>query len=294
MSVQLSLLNTALCFALAGAVMALSTYVTLWVGVLSFGTVAFAAAGGYAGTYLATTAGFGLWPALLAGGVAGGIFGAIVSPLVMRLASHWLALATVALLLITRVAVVNLEGVTGGSQGEVVPFVPSLGEAIAVVAICSLLIARLARSRFGTAAAAVREDPVVAGTLGVSVHKVQIIAMIISGAIGGVGGVLQAGFLQYIDPDTFYVALAAAVLASVVLGGAYHWAGAIIGAMVFTGLPTYVGQYISEGQSIASGVLLLVIMIWVPGGLIDPLRWRRMKERRRARETGTAPVGAGA
>lgn len=286
MSAQLSLLNTALSFALAGAVMALSTYVTLWVGVLSFGTVAFAAAGGYAAVYLGTTAGLGLWPALAVGAVGGAALGAIVSPLVLRLASHWLALATVALVLITRVAAVNLERFTGGSQGEIVPFIPSVWEAIAVLAIASLLVARLAHSRFGTAAAAAREDPVVAETLGVSVPRVQVIAMIVSGALGGLGGVLQAGFLQYIDPDTFYVTLAAAVLASVVLGGAYHWAGAIIGAMVFTGLPTYVGQYVNEGQSIASGILLLIIMIWVPGGLIDPLRWRRRKERRRARAHG--------
>lgn len=215
-------------------------------------------------------------------GLGGGVLAAVAGLLLIRLADHWLALATVALILVTRVIVVNAGDLTGGSMGEVVPVEVHLWQCVLVLGLACLFLARLARSRFGTAAVATREDPTAAKTMGVPVRRIQVAAFVISGVLGGLGGVLQAGLLRYIDPDTFYIDLAVTVIACVVLGGAYHWFGSVIGAVVFTGLPVYVNQFIGQGQSIINGILLLVIMIWVPGGLIDPLRWRRLRERRRA------------
>ncbi|NYD47630.1 branched-chain amino acid transport system permease protein [Actinomadura luteofluorescens] len=280
MGTQLTLLTSAVEFALAGALLALSTYVTLWAGLLSFATVSFAAVGAFTATHLMSSAGLGLWPSLAAGGIGGGVLAGAAGVLLIRLADHWMALATVALILVTRVIVVNLGDLTGGSAGEVVPAEVHLWELVLVVAVACLLLARLARSRFGTAAVATREDPTAAATMGVRVRRVQVAAFVISGVLGGVAGVLQAGLLRYIDPDTFYIDLAVTVIACVVLGGAYHWFGSVIGAVVFTGLPVYVNQFVGQGQSIINGALLLVIMIWVPGGLVDPLRWRRLRERR--------------
>ncbi|MGI5417792.1 branched-chain amino acid ABC transporter permease [Actinomadura luteofluorescens] len=280
MGTQLTLLTSAVEFALAGALLALSTYVTLWAGLLSFATVSFAAVGAFTATHLMSSAGLGLWPSLAAGGLGGGVLAGVAGVLLIRLADHWMALATVALILVTRVIVVNLGDLTGGSAGEVVPAEVHLWELVLVVAVACLLLARLARSRFGTAAVATREDPTAAATMGVRVRRVQVAAFVISGVLGGVAGVLQAGLLRYIDPDTFYIDLAVTVIACVVLGGAYHWFGSVIGAVVFTGLPVYVNQFVGQGQSIINGALLLVIMIWVPGGLVDPLRWRRLRERR--------------
>jgi branched-chain amino acid transport system permease protein len=293
MGQQLTLLSTATEFALAGAVLALSTYMTLWVGLLSFGTVAFAAAGAFAATHLMSSVGLGLWPALIVGGIGGGAAAAVAGLLLIRLSSHWVALATVALILVTRVVAVNLGGLTGGSQGEVVPVEVHLWQLVVVLALACLVLARLARSRFGTAAVATREDPTAAATMGIPVRRVQLAAFVISGVLGGVGGVLQAGLLRYIDPDSFYIDLAVTVIACVVLGGAYHWFGSVIGAVIFTGLPVYVNQFVGQGQSIINGVLLLVIMIWVPGGLVDPLRWRRRREHHRpqlAAEVAPEPV----
>ncbi|MGI5229829.1 branched-chain amino acid ABC transporter permease [Actinoallomurus sp. CA-142502] len=285
MGQQLTLLISAAEFALAGAVLALSTYMTLWAGLLSFATVSFAAVGAFFATHLMNSAGLGLWPALLVGGLGGGVVAAVTGLLLIRLAGHWLALATVALILVTRVVVVNLGGLTGGSQGEVVPVEVHLWQLIVVLGVACLILARLARSRFGTAAVATREDPTVAATMGIPVRRVQAVAFVISGVLGGVGGVLQAGLLRYIDPDSFYIDLAVTVIACVVLGGAYHWFGSVIGAVVFTGLPVYVNQFIGQGQAIIDGALLLIIMIWLPGGLVDPLRWRRLRDGRRPAPT---------
>lgn len=284
MNADLVLLQSATMFAMAGAVLALSTYVTLWAGLLSFATVSFAAIGAYTSTWILTNTQLGLVMAVLAGVVASTVFGLITGRLFLRLSSHWLALATVALVLITRVFVVNLGHFTGGSAGEVVP--ESLGPwqmTLLLVVVCAVLFL-LKRSKFGTAADTTREDRGVAAALGVPVGRVHVLAFGLSGGIGAVGGVMLASRLSFIGPDTFYVDLSMTVIASVVLGGAFHWLGSVIGAAVFTGLPIYISQYISQGQSIINGLLLLAIIIWLPDGLIDPIRWRRIQAKRRRPE----------
>lgn len=285
MNPNLVLLQSATMFAVAGAVLALSTYVTLWAGLLSFGTVSFAAVGAFLSTWLLTNTGIGLPLAILISAAASGLIGLIVGRLFLRLSSHWLALATVALVLITRVFVVNFGDWTGGSAGEVVPeSMPWWQLTVLLVIVCAVLSA-LKRSKYGIAANTSREDPNVAAALGVPLVRIRVIAFGLAGTIGGVGGVMQASQLRYIGPDTFYVDLAVTVIASVVLGGAYHWFGSVIGAVVFTGMPVYISQFITQGQSIINGILLLAIIVWLPGGLIDPIRWRRFQAKRRARHS---------
>jgi branched-chain amino acid transport system permease protein len=279
---NLALLESAVMFAMAGAVLALSTYVTLWTGLLSFSTVSFAAVGAFASTWLLSHTGMGLALSLLISAAGAGIFGLIVGRVFLRLSSHWLALATVALVLITRVFVTNLGPVTGGSAGEVVPESLALWQMLLLLVIVGAVMAALKRSKFGVAADTCREDPSVAAALGVPVDRIRVISFGLSGAIGAVGGTMQASQLSYIGPDTFYVDLAVTVIACVVLGGAYHWFGSVIGAVVFTGLPVYISQFITSGQSIINGVLLLAIIIWLPGGLVDPVRWRRLRAKRRS------------
>jgi branched-chain amino acid transport system permease protein len=292
MNPELVLLQSATMFAMAGAVLALSTYVTLWTGLLSFATVTFAAIGAFGSTWLLTNTDLGLGLAILISAGAAGLFGLVAGRLFQRLSSHWLALATVALVLITRVFVVNLGDYTGGSAGEVVPVSMSMWQMFLLLVIVCAALFLLRRSKFGVAADTTREDPDVAAALGVPVARIKIIAFGLGGAIGAVGGVMQASQLSYIGPDTFYVDLSVTVIASVVLGGAYHWFGSVIGAVVFTGLPVYISQYISEGQSIINGALLLVIIIWLPGGLVDPVRWRRLREKRRSTSGKAPPTGS--
>ena len=291
MNPTLVLLQSATMFAMAGAVLALSTYVKLWAGLLSFATVCFAAIGAYGSIYLYNETGLGLWGSVLVGAIASGVLGLIVGRVFLRLSSHWLALATVALVLITRVFVVNLVDYTGGSQGQVVPYTMSAPQMAVVLALVCLLMWALRRSKFGLAADTVREDPDVAAALGVPVARIKVVAFGISGFVGGIGGAMQASKLSYIDPNTFYVDLSVTIIASVVLGGAYHWFGSVIGAAVFTGMPVYISQYITAGQSIITGALLVAIIIFLPGGLIDPLRWRRLMERRRSRAAGPPADG---
>jgi branched-chain amino acid transport system permease protein len=149
-----------------------------------------------------------------------------------------------------------------------------------------LVFHRLSVSWYGIAARAVREDPAVASSLGVAPRQIQTIAFLISGAFGGLGGMLLAMVLQFVSPDTYFVNIAFTMIAAVVLGGSYHWVGAIVGAAVFTALPVITQAIVPAVQEVANGVVLLLIMIFLPRGLIDP---RAIRLRRTARtDTGTA------
>ena len=130
-----------------------------------------------------------------------------------------------------------------------------------------------------------REDPAVAASLGIAPRRIQTIAFVISGAVGGLGGMLLALMLQFISPDTYFVNIAFTMIAAVVLGGSYHWIGAIIGAAVFTALPVVMQTFLPAIQDVANGVALLLIMIFLPRGLVDP---RAIRLRRAARATGAS------
>lgn len=262
----------------AQALFALSTFVALWAGMLSFAAVAFGALGGFAAARIDVDHGIPFILSLLIGAAVGGVAALVLSLVLLKLESHWMALATLALILITRVLVLNLPSVTGGSTGMSVPGKANDWWLVGVLLVVGWSLSRLRHSRFGMAATAVREDPNVAAASGIDIGAIRRSAFVASGVLGGLGGVFLANFLRYISPDTFYISLAFTMIAAVVLGGAYHWSGAILGALVFGLLPEFLRVYLAEGDEIVNGFVLLVVMVFLPRGLIDPRRLRSRKD----------------
>lgn len=266
--------ESTLAFAVVNAFFALSTFAVMSTGILSFATVAFAAVGGFLGVQLLNVLGLPLWLVLPASALGGCAASLLVSVVFLRLESHWLALASLALILITRILVLNAPALTGGVNGLGVPLEVPLWLLALLLALTAVVFWRLSASWYGVAARAVREDPAVASSLGIAPKRVQLVAFAISGAVGGLGGVLLAMVLQFVSPETYYINIAFTMIAAVVLGGSYHWAGAIVGALVFTALPVIMQAVVPQVQNIANGVALLLIMIVLPRGLVDPRAWR--------------------
>ena len=261
-------------FAMVNAFFALSTYAVLSAGILSFATVTYAAAGGFLGTQLALQAHLPPLLVLPAAALAGAALAYIIALIFLRLESHWMALASLALVLITRVVALNATPITGGVYGLSVPLFFPFSALVGLLAITALVFWRLSNSWYGIAARAVREDPAVASSLGIAPRRIQTIAFVISGAAGGLGGMALALMLQFLSPDTYFINIAFTMIAAVVLGGSYHWAGAILGAGVFTALPVIAQAVLPEFEKVLNGVALLLIMIFLPRGLIDPRFWR--------------------
>jgi len=266
--------ESTLAFAVVNAFFALSTFAVMSTGILSFATVAFAAVGGFLGVQLLNVLGLPLWLVLPASALGGCAASLLVSAVFLRLESHWLALASLALILITRILVLNAPALTGGVNGLGVPLEAPLWLLALLLALTAVVFWRLSASWYGVAARAVREDPAVASSLGIAPKRVQLVAFAISGAVGGLGGVLLAMVLQFVSPETYYINIAFTMIAAVVLGGSYHWVGAIVGALVFTALPVIMQAVVPQVQNIANGVALLLIMIVLPRGLVDPRAWQ--------------------
>src|SRR5690606_30493674 len=241
--------ETTLEFAIVSALFALAVYVAVWAGLLSLTPIALGAVGGFTYAAVQTDHGIGLPAALALGAALGALVSLLLSTFLLRLATHYVAMATIAVVLIGRVVVLNLD-VTGGAAGTGLVRRSTTGSLLLVLALVCWVLARLRRARLGLAVETVREDPVVAAALGIDVRRVQRAMFCLSGAIGGIAGVLEADLLQYIGPNTYYVDLGFVTLAAVVLGGAYHWLGPVVGALVFAFLPELLGEVMDSGENI--------------------------------------------
>ena len=264
------------------ALFALSTHTALWAGMLSLASAAFAGVSGYAVIGLAEGVDLPVIVWLVAGAAAGAFAALIVALILLRLDSHWFALGTVAMLLIVRVLIVNIPA-TGSTGGKLVLIEISPVHVFGSLAFFAYIFARIRRSRLGLAAEAVRRDPDVAASLGIQVRKLRVSIMVLSGAVAGVAGVLFAGLTGYITPDTYYVDLAFVMLAGVVFGGAYYWPGAIVGGFLFAILPDLLHSFMGQGQQFVNGILLLVVILFLPNGVLDEQwirRWWPSAEKR--------------
>lgn len=269
-------------FGLVFGIIAVGIYAALSTGLLSFASIAFGACGAFLFVHAADTWGVPFPIALALSAIIGAVAALVLSALVLHLSSHYIAMATVAVLLITRVAVLNLPAATGGVNGmPVLTDLPLLYTLISL-AVVAWIFWRLRRSRYGIAAEVVREDTTVAVTLGISVRAIQTMSFTLSGLVGGLGGGLLASTYGYIDAETFSMDLAFVGLAAVVLGGAFHWVGALVGGIVFTILPELLRGFIDQADQIVNGLILIIIMIFLPRGLADPLRWRTWLRQRGA------------
>lgn len=274
--------ESTLAFTAVYSLFAMSTYAVLWTGVFSVASVFFGACAGYVYANLFSHFNLGLLVGVPVGMVTGAVAALLVSLIVLHLKSHYMAMATIAIVLISQVLILNITSFTNGAAGMLVTTRASLWVLLVIVAAFGFLFSRLRKSRFGMAAQVVREDPDVARSLGINPIRIRRIGFLISGAVGGAAGVLLADQLQFISPDTYYITLAFTMLASVVLGGAFHWAGGIVGAFVYEFLPLLLQNWVGGDSLIVNGVLLIVIMIYLPRGIVDPgrkLRWPRRRPR---------------
>jgi branched-chain amino acid transport system permease protein len=252
-------------------ILALAQYASHWAGILNFATISFSAVAAFGSAFIMKMTGMTIIPAILFGGILGGVTALLLSFPLLRLTSHWMALASVAVLIITRVMVLNIPSITGGVNGFLIKRTITPIHILVSLVIIAWIFSRIRRSRFGLAVETVRTDPDVASSLGINPINTKRKCLILAGIIAGVGGVIYANLVQFISPDTFVTAMAITVFASVILGGGQHWIGAIIGGLIFTILPQALRIILPKGENIVNGVILLLTMIYLPLGLVQPL-----------------------
>lgn len=265
-----------------------------YAGQVSFGHNAFAAVSGYASAVLTATYN---WPPLAAAvlGIAGALLCAlIVGYPTLRLRGHYLAMATLAIGLIAYDVAVEWGAVTQGYMG--ISGIPPLGIGhwtvtsdrgillilILFAALGLIIAARIRRSRLGRALVAVAGSENAARALGIDVAHYKLVAFMISACYAGVAGSLFVHAVGFVSPEVFGLHMVVLAFTMLYIGGIGTFTGPAIGALIVMLLPESFRTF-NQYQDLAYGVVLILILIFAPGGVASlPKLWSSLFGRKPA------------
>jgi branched-chain amino acid transport system permease protein len=281
-------------------------------GQISLGHGAFMALGGYIVAVGAHSAGWPYWVGVPLAAICCGVFGLLFGLIALRLAGVYLALATFSLAVATPPFLKHYKSITGGFGGLSLQAVQTPGSfpldsqrwlyyvAWTVVGLAFLSSALLVRGKFGRALRALRDNPVAAISFGVNPYIYKTLAFGWSAVLAGIAGAFYAIPTAYVSPDSFSFALSITLLIGAVLGGMMTFWGALAGGVVVEFLPLVAQQINAAAPSVVYGVALILVMMFVPdgvvGGLLRLIRRFRPAPPQPALESSTpsaAPVAVG-
>jgi branched-chain amino acid transport system permease protein len=277
---------------LVNMLLAASQYVVLRAGVFSLGSAGFAALGAYCTALLTTKMGWNPWLSVVVGMMLGTLVSALLAMPLSRLRGVFQAVATLAFVQIVLSATQNWVSLTNGPMGvNSIPHAAGTWSLLSIVVAVVVFLVMMGRYSFGRALDVIREDETVAVSLGISVPYYHRIAFILSGALAGLSGGLHAISSYSITPQDYGFALLVAALAMVVLGGRTTVWGALVGALVLTSLPELFRVF-ADYRAVVQGILLMLVIIYLPRGLADTVIAHVKDRRLRRRLASTAtPVG---
>ena len=282
---------TNLNFALVGSILSLSIYITLRTGLFSLANAAFMSIGAYVGALMTINLHTPLWLSVIGGALAAGLVGLILGLPVLRLHDIYLAIATIGFGEVVRVFWLNVDRVmgrtlVGGALGlNGIPKTTQTWHLIVLLVILGYFFMRMEAGPIGRALRAIREDEKVAAGMGVNVFGYKVYAFVFGAMIAGVAGVMSAHLTRFIGPNEFGFDLAVQILAFAVLGGSQVWFGPIVGAFILTLMPEAL-RFLKANRAIVNGSVLMLVIIYMPNGLISPSLLRR--RRKRVKETAVA------
>jgi branched-chain amino acid transport system permease protein len=244
-----------------------------YMGEFSVGHAGFMAVGAYAAGLLAVKVLPGATPAwafplvVVFGGLVAAFIGFLLALLSFKTRGDYLAIITLAFLMIVKSAMENIP-FTGGPRGLLgIERLTTLPQTAAWVIITLWVIRNLVYSKFGRAITAIREDELAAGAMGVRTREAKILAFVVSSFFGGVAGALFAHQLQFINPATFDIIKSTDILVMVYIGGIASLSGSVLGAVLVT-LLAQVLQPLGTWRAVVMPLTLVFLMLFRPRGLL--------------------------
>jgi len=265
-----------------------------YAGYINFGSIVFFGLGGYIGVYLISAHNWPLAAAELAAGVAVSLLALVFGLGILRLRGAYFALATIGINEAVEAFVSNFQP-WGGSAGLYLPttiFAPLGGPMRALWVIYFLLVGVMGLSlylayavkisKFGLGLMAIGQNEDAALVLGVPAPRYKALAYSMSAFLPAIAGGLYFFKSAFIQPsDAFDLGLSTEAMVIVMLGGRGTVTGAAIGAYLYEELRGWLltSESFSNFQLVVSGALLLLIVLFVPGGLMGWIygRWPRTK-----------------
>jgi branched-chain amino acid transport system permease protein len=130
----------------------------------------------------------------------------------------------------------------------------------------------LIHSRIGRALRSIHDSEVAANAMGINTSKLKIQVFMISAIFGSVAGSLYTHYVTFVSPSSFSLFFSILLVMMVVIGGMHSVWGALIGAALLTILPEFL-RALKDFEIFAYGAILLLIMIFLPRGLIGGLEY---------------------
>ncbi|MDQ2088851.1 branched-chain amino acid ABC transporter permease [Marimonas arenosa] len=141
------------------------------------------------------------------------------------------------------------------------------GLCFAALMLALVVVARIARSGFGLALNAARQNEARVRAVGIEPYRLRLAAFVISGAITGLAGALYADLNRFVSPAMFSWQTSGEIMVFVILGGVARLFGPVAGAALFIILEEVLGG-MSDYWHIWLGLLLLIVVLFARGGLI--------------------------
>jgi branched-chain amino acid transport system permease protein len=267
-------------------------------GQFSLGHGAFYAFGAYTAAILMDKFGVPYWGTLPVAFIVCFVFGFLMGWPALRLAGHFLALATFALALAVPqlLKYKGIEHWTGGVQGIVLskpqaPFSFTLFDqplsadrwlyffTLFVSALMFLLAWNLLRGRVGRALIAIRDHPIAATAMGLNLPIFKSLTFGTSAGFTGLAGALGGIAVAYVSPDSFTVQLSIFLLVGLIVGGLASSPGAIFGGIFIQYVPNIADELSKSAPAAIYGVLLIGLMYMMPTGVMGGLNrlWLRLR-----------------
>ena len=260
-----------------------------YTGYVSFGHIVFYGFGGYVGLYFVNEQGWSIWAGMVIGAISSGILAFLLGKAILRLRGAYFALATIGINEAMKAFVNNFDlfggpiGITlnfkvykvygGAAQALEIAFL-----AMAGLTFAALILSYLVRiSKFGLGLLAIRENEDAAEVMGVRAPDAKTWAYVLSAVIPGAVGVLFFFKNGNVEPHAaFPLHSSIELLVMVMLGGQGTVLGPILGAFAYQGMRGYLvtSDFFKDIQLSVSGVLLLLIVLFIPAGAIGWLRQR--------------------
>lgn len=254
-------------FSLINVILVTGLYITAMSGQLSMATAALAGIGGYVAAILTTNFAWPFVPAIAAAVLSGALAGALIALVTVRMRDFILKLTTLAFGEAVAVIAFNIDYIGGANSFTGMPLYSSL-TAVVVATIIALYVAwRFDGSRLGFASRAVRDDPLAASAMGISVLWVRLVTFALGAAIVGGGGAIQAHYVLVINPQElgFFVSLTYIIF--LLFGGMQTMWGPVLAAIVLTALPEMI-RFADEYRLILYGFVIVIVVLFRPEGLL--------------------------
>jgi branched-chain amino acid transport system permease protein len=249
------------------AILALSMYVMLACGQLSLASPAYMAIGAYTAALLTVDAGWPFPAQLPAGALLAACCAFLLGLPLLRLRGVYLAICSVGFVAIVQIFFTTWQP-GGGGEGISIPEATATWHIYLALAVICYLLWRLEGSAFGRRFVAIRQDEEAARSLGINTAAHKLAAFALSGMLAGLAGVFYARLFFYIEPNNFGFDSGLEALTYVVVGGSHIFLGSVLGAALLTALPELL-RFLNNYRTIVNGLVLLAVILFLPGGLVD-------------------------